>query len=187
MCVYIKELITWWPAVWRKVWIVSATCGACDGKLLQDFIYIYMYIYPAEVRERKLTETVIQELWWDIVLQNTYVLWSPYFSKIIYTQYIFEKKKTLYLIKMITAFSFFKLSYPEGQLGWVLSLPPMQLQLPSLSLPLLYQSVSLSLRLSFPLSFPLTPLWLSELLLQQYPIITISPAELQPAIIMRHY
>lgn len=150
-------------------------------------IYIYMYIYPAEVRERKLTETVIQELWWDIVLQNTYVLWSPYFSKIIYTQYIFEKKKPLYLIKMITAFSFFKLSYPEGQLGWVLSLPPMQLQLPSLSLPLLYQSVSLSLRLSFPLSFPLTPLWLSELLLQQYPIITISPAELQPAIIMRHY
>lgn len=116
-------------------------------------LYIYMYIYPAEVRERKLTETVIQELWWDIVLQNTYVLWSPYFSKIIYTQYIFEKKKPLYLIKMITAFSFFKLSYPEGQLGWVLSLPPMQLQLPSLSPPSLSVCLSLSSSL-LPSVFP---------------------------------
>lgn len=44
------------------------------------------------------------------------------------TQYIFKKNpKTLYLIKMITAFSFFKLSYPEGQLEWVL-FPPKQLQ-----------------------------------------------------------
>lgn len=58
----------------------------------------------------------------------------------------------------------------------------------SLSLSLSF-AVCLSLSPSLPLSiFPLTPpLWLSELLLQQYPIITISPAELQPAIIMRHY
>lgn len=36
----------------------------------------------------------------------------------LYTHSIYlKKKKPLYLIKMITAFSFFKLSYPEGQLG----------------------------------------------------------------------
>lgn len=88
--------------------------------------------------------------------KNTYILWSPYFSKnYIHTLYVL--KKTLYLIKMITASSFFKLSYPEGQLGWVLffffSLSPMQLQLLSLSLSLL-QSVSLSLHRSLSPSFP---------------------------------
>lgn len=41
--------------------------------------------------------------------------------------------------------------------------------------------------LSLSIFLSLTPLWLSELLLQQYPIITISPAELQPAIITPHY
>lgn len=86
-----------------------------------------------------------------------------------HTLYIL-KKKTLYLIKMITAFSFFKLSYPEGQLGWVL-FPTCSCSFPPLFLSL-YQSVSLSISPSLPL----TPLWLSELLLQQYPIITISPS-----------
>lgn len=81
--------------------------------------------------------------------------------------FFFTKKggrgETLYLIKMITASSFFKLSYPEGQLGWVPS-PPRSCGPP------LGPSLSLSL------SSPLTPPWLSELLLQQYPIITISPS-----------
>lgn len=39
------------------------------------------------------------------------ILWSPHFSKIIW------KKKTLYLIKMITVFSFFKLSISWGPIG----------------------------------------------------------------------
>lgn len=67
---------------------------------------------------------------------------------------------------------------------------PKRLQTPSLFLSTsLSPSVSLSLSISASpsLCLSLTPLWLSELLLQQYPIITISPAELQPAIIMQHY
>ena len=85
-------------------------------------------------------------------VQNTYVLWSPYFSKIIYTHYIYLKK-TLYLIKMITAFSFFKLSYPEGQLGWVLS-PPSHVAAASF-FPSLHPS-PLSISLSLPPSRPLS-------------------------------
>lgn len=65
--------------------------------------------------------------------------------------YVYDKK-TLYLIKTITAFSFFKLSYPEGQLGWVLFFPPAWLLLPSLSLSLSI-SLSLSSSLSLSLSF----------------------------------
>lgn len=38
------------------------------------------------------------------------ILWSPHFSKIMW-------KKTLYLIKMITVFSFFKLSISWGPIG----------------------------------------------------------------------
>lgn len=73
----------------------------------------------------------------------------------IHTLYVLKKKKTLYLIKMITASSFFKLSYPEGQLGWVLLFffsPPCSCSF-SLSLSLLW-SVCLSLHLSLSPSFP---------------------------------
>lgn len=154
----------------------------CCCKILYIYVYISSWIKGKKINRNCHSGIMMGHCAPKYICS----LKSLFQQNYIHTVYIWEKK-TLYLIKMITAFSFFKLSYPEGQLGWVLSLPPMQLQLPSLSLPLLYQSVSLSLRLSFPLSFPLTPLWLSELLLQQYPIITISPAELQPAIIMRHY
>lgn len=64
------------------------------------------------------------------------------------TLHVFKKK--LYLIKMITLFSFFKLSALEGQLRWVCT-PPHQ---PSCAATAsLYQSVS-SHHLSFSMSFP---------------------------------
>ncbi len=85
------------------------------------------------------------------------ILWSPHFSKIIW-------KKTLYLIKMITVFSFFKLSISWGPIGMS----------GFFSWRFIFLAVS-------------SPLRHAELLLQQDHIITISPAESPATIIMQHY
>lgn len=89
------------------------------------------------------------------------ILWSPHFSKIIW------RKKTLYLIKMITVFSFFKLSISWGPIGMSGFFFPAVL-----------------LFFFFAVSSPLRH---AELLLQQDHIITISPAESPATIIMQHY
>lgn len=115
----------------------------CCCKILYIYVYISSWIKGKKINRNCHSGIMMGHCAPKYICS----LKSLFQQNYIHTVYIWEKK-TLYLIKMITAFSFFKLSYPEGQLGWVLSLPPMQLQLPSLSLSPFSISLSLSLFVS---------------------------------------
>lgn len=87
-----------------------------------------------DLKTCKLTKTVTQELW-------AWMLQNMFFEVLISAKLL----KTLYLIKIVTTFPFFKISISSGPIGMS--------------------------------EFAPSSLQQAELLLQQYQIITISPAE----------
>lgn len=92
-----------------------------------------------DLKTCKLTKTVTQELW-------AWMLQNMFFEVLISAKLL----KTLYLIKIVTAFPFFKISISWGPIGMSESVPPSAES--------------------------------TKLLLQQYEIITISPAERREAL-----